>query len=640
MLKISMYRPVQPTRMPHLDEQATMISSRNHWNTSRWENVHVFAAIVISDPIVTGDPTRSRTTRRIIDFQNLDGINLPFVIWNETAENFDMVTYAAMEKPVVIVVSSTWVTKRYGDFINPVHTLQVQRQRCSTEQEEQMRNRYSLESLLNINPQHYQRIKFTTEATFVEISSAKGCTILCSYPVVNGTEDKDTHHVPDALNQVENTTHIFQYHFGKGARPWDLDFTLDAVFKPTTQPLLSLLSPQATTPPSSETLQQTTSIVTTTTTPNEATPSAEHSGQKLQNSQEETKKTTKRELFKETEVAEKKPRQQNYFDSFDIPSDLLFSNHFSLYSPYTLICLLKSLPELFELVMEVLVIRFIHSFVLLPFYYYICSLSVSSAAFSFPAAERDVTIMVSEPDGHHTWITLEFLGPAFEAAVQRAVDALLPGLTTRLTNEICQNGAEGSGDQPPTIHTWLESYKLEGDAINWWKAFKQPKRGGEYVATLSWKDFRDILFLQYFPRFCGYEGWSSRGNMPRFQEIIENLSDRSSQNNKRNRDGDRITNRQLRIAIRGVMIRRVMTVAVMTGRVATVIRSHGRTKSAGRWGVVQPFLLGLRVTRAGFTCGSLDMARDFHRMVETVMRIMGTVLSLTAKGRVFSSTKD
>ncbi|GKC66417.1 hypothetical protein Tco_1099015 [Tanacetum coccineum] len=40
--------------------------------------------------------------------------------------------------------------------------------------------------------------------------------------------------------------------------------------------------------------------------------------------------------------------------------------------------------------------------------------------------------------------TLEFSGPAFEAAVQRAVDALLPGLTTRLTNEIRQNGNGGS----------------------------------------------------------------------------------------------------------------------------------------------------------------------------------------------------
>ncbi|GJZ53696.1 putative reverse transcriptase domain-containing protein [Tanacetum coccineum] len=140
--------------------------------------------------------------------------------------------------------------------------------------------------------------------------------------------------------------------------------------------------------------------------------------------------------------------------------------------------------------------------------------------------------------------TPEFSGPAFDEAVQRAVNALLPGLTTQFTNELRQNGAGGSGEQPPTIHTWLErfgkqkprsfssattlvdaenwivhieklfevlgcvdefkarlaSYKLEGDALNWWKAFKQAKGCETYVATLSWKDFRDIFFLQYFPR--------------------------------------------------------------------------------------------------------------------------------------------
>ncbi|GJS56895.1 zinc finger, CCHC-type, retrotransposon gag domain protein [Tanacetum coccineum] len=46
----------------------------------------------------------------------------------------------------------------------------------------------------------------------------------------------------------------------------------------------------------------------------------------------------------------------------------------------------------------------------------------------------------------------------------------------------------------------LASYKLEGDALSWWKAFKQAKGSEEYVDTLSWKDFCDIFFLQYFPR--------------------------------------------------------------------------------------------------------------------------------------------
>ncbi|GJU14373.1 zinc finger, CCHC-type, retrotransposon gag domain protein [Tanacetum coccineum] len=46
----------------------------------------------------------------------------------------------------------------------------------------------------------------------------------------------------------------------------------------------------------------------------------------------------------------------------------------------------------------------------------------------------------------------------------------------------------------------LASYNLEGDALSWWKAVKQVKGGETYVATLPWKDFRELFFLQYFPR--------------------------------------------------------------------------------------------------------------------------------------------
>nr|GEY32611.1 zinc finger, CCHC-type, retrotransposon Gag domain protein [Tanacetum cinerariifolium] len=116
----------------------------------------------------------------------------------------------------------------------------------------------------------------------------------------------------------------------------------------------------------------------------------------------------------------------------------------------------------------------------------------------------------------------------------------------------------GSGDEPPSIHTWLEkfrklkprsfssattpvdaenwiahiekifevlgcadefkarlaSYKLERDTLNWLKAFKQAKGGETYVVTLSWKDFRDIFFLQYFPRQGSnnnQKSWQNRG---------------------------------------------------------------------------------------------------------------------------------
>nr|GFB55675.1 hypothetical protein [Tanacetum cinerariifolium] len=118
--------------------------------------------------------------------------------------------------------------------------------------------------------------------------------------------------------------------------------------------------------------------------------------------------------------------------------------------------------------------------------------------------------------------TPEFWSPAFDEAVQRAVNELLPGLIAQITNELRQNGVGENGDKPSTIHTWLErmvlgkmvtnllpstpgwkarmaSYKFESDVLSWWKDFKQAKGGEAYVATLSWKDFREIFFLQYFP---------------------------------------------------------------------------------------------------------------------------------------------
>nr|GEX24447.1 putative nucleotidyltransferase, ribonuclease H [Tanacetum cinerariifolium] len=106
--------------------------------------------------------------------------------------------------------------------------------------------------------------------------------------------------------------------------------------------------------------------------------------------------------------------------------------------------------------------------------------------------------------------TLEFSGPAFDEAVQRAVNALLPGLTAQITNELRQNGAGSNVDAENWIahieklfevlgcadkfKARLASYKFEGDALNWWKAFKQAKGGEAYVVTLSWKDFREAFF--------------------------------------------------------------------------------------------------------------------------------------------------
>ncbi|PWA67110.1 Nucleoporin protein Ndc1-Nup [Artemisia annua] len=144
--------------------------------------------------------------------------------------------------------------------------------------------------------------------------------------------------------------------------------------------------------------------------------------------------------------------------------------------------------------------------------------------------------------------------PTFKASVQRTVDALLPNISVRIREEVRQemaNATDGSGgsggaNPPDTILTWLgrfnkqkprsfstvtspddaehwiahmekifevlgcgdvykarlATYKFEGDALNWWKAYKYAKGGNggnDYVATLSWASFREIFLSQYFP---------------------------------------------------------------------------------------------------------------------------------------------
>nr|GEY69283.1 retrotransposable element Tf2 [Tanacetum cinerariifolium] len=116
----------------------------------------------------------------------------------------------------------------------------------------------------------------------------------------------------------------------------------------------------------------------------------------------------------------------------------------------------------------------------------------------------------------------------------------------------------------------LASYKFKGDALNWWKAFKQAKGGEAYMVTLSWKDFREAFFLKYFlrseqqkyereyhtirqkdgeltgefkKRFLRWDcehGIYGCGSSSKCWENIELLRERGGVNNKRNCDGDRI----------------------------------------------------------------------------------------------------
>ncbi|GKA41070.1 hypothetical protein Tco_0733663 [Tanacetum coccineum] len=146
---------------------------------------------------------------------------------------------------------------------------------------------------------------------------------------------------------------------------------------------------------------------------------------------------------------------------------------------------------------------------------------------------------------------LNFVSPALMRAVQRLFEVL------------------GCADE---FKARLASYKLEGDALSWWKAVKQAKGGETYVATLPWKDFRELFFLQYFSQppeaarsflekrsmylqekqaknfkwaLCDWilDGivnteFTDVAQVANVARNIEILHERSVQNNKRNRDWD------------------------------------------------------------------------------------------------------
>nr|GFB89185.1 hypothetical protein [Tanacetum cinerariifolium] len=128
------------------------------------------------------------------------------------------------------------------------------------------------------------------------------------------------------------------------------------------------------------------------------------------------------------------------------------------------------------------------------------------------------------------------------AAVQNALQALLPQIRAEIREEFHTSSRPPSdaGGNPPsvTIHTWLKRfnkqnphsfekaiapvdaknwishmekifdvmgcedafktrlvvYKFEGNALAWWKAYKQAKGGDAWLITVTWADFKNVFF--------------------------------------------------------------------------------------------------------------------------------------------------
>nr|GFC07536.1 hypothetical protein [Tanacetum cinerariifolium] len=48
--------------------------------------------------------------------------------------------------------------------------------------------------------------------------------------------------------------------------------------------------------------------------------------------------------------------------------------------------------------------------------------------------------------------------------------------------------------------TRLAVYKFKGNALAWWKAYKHAKGGDVWLITVTWAVFKELFFLQFFPR--------------------------------------------------------------------------------------------------------------------------------------------
>ncbi|GJU24311.1 nucleic acid-binding, OB-fold protein, partial [Tanacetum coccineum] len=243
-----------------------------------------------------GDAMSSRKTLRVIDIENLSGNVIGCTLWNEMATNFDEREYNSMEKPVIIAVSSCYINRYHGlqlsgtsathyyldpnipetrqikalcpQLPNTGPMLEIVHQRYEDMEREKMRNRFPLAILHDVDPQNYQRVRFTTEAVIYSISTQRrwyyqkcsqcGQKLKEERPVPKckdhgpqiaqtysgGTTGRQNPYIlPPNLQQLQGTTHIFQFHFDSMTSSRRPNFVLDRVF-PKTQ--LTLPPPEPT----------------------------------------------------------------------------------------------------------------------------------------------------------------------------------------------------------------------------------------------------------------------------------------------------------------------------------------------------------------------------------------------------------
>nr|GEX32870.1 DNA helicase [Tanacetum cinerariifolium] len=139
----------------------------------------------------------------LTDFAFDSGNIIQLALWHELALTFNITEYEAMEKPVILAVTSCWV-RRFNGL--------------------QLSGTSATHYYLNPNIPKTYNIKEHNQVD----SLIKDCNELLAE-----LSDKNPYNLPSVLKELEGTTHIFQFHFDTNSTTRKKDFVLDTVFTNT-----------------------------------------------------------------------------------------------------------------------------------------------------------------------------------------------------------------------------------------------------------------------------------------------------------------------------------------------------------------------------------------------------------------------
>ncbi|PWA35398.1 hypothetical protein CTI12_AA609870 [Artemisia annua] len=187
-----------------------------------------------------GNPNRNQSVFRKVEIQNLNRNSIELTLWGSLAETFNKEGIDALEKPVIIAVTSCRVSRYQNNlqlsstpatyyYINPTipeleqykqeyrtmfninPPLQVIRQPFHDKEKEKTRNRFPLASLMVQVPLSYKGVRFTCDATITGLNTDREWYYMSCNECLNKLEtDEDTYQCK-AHGHVASPNHRYNF---------------------------------------------------------------------------------------------------------------------------------------------------------------------------------------------------------------------------------------------------------------------------------------------------------------------------------------------------------------------------------------------------------------------------------------------